>query len=92
MKKIKDKKIKASLSIKNVIKSKALTSSLHKITKFHLISWSESFVETDSFCRVLGKFPERNLLRDLLKNLFLVKSIFREELLGNSSLMLIKRT
>ena len=91
MKKIKDKKIKALLNIKNVIKSKALTSSLHKITKFHLISWSESFVETDSFCRVLGKFPERNLLRDLLKNLFLVKSIFREEL-GNSSLMLIKRT
>ena len=27
---------------------------LHETPKFHLISWCGNFVETESFCRVLG--------------------------------------
>ena len=32
--------------------------SLHKIPKFHLISWCGSFVERHSFCRVSGDSRE----------------------------------
>ena len=41
----------------------SLKQSLHKILRFHIISWCQNFMETQSYCRVSGDLPE--ILRKL---------------------------
>ena len=61
-----------------IILTAAIFPSLHKIPKFHLISWCGNFVERHRFCRISGESPEtlRKLFLSITRNLGEISVIY----------------